>query len=436
MSTTVSAAARILERERAEFERRTPRAAARHERAVRVLPGADTRAVTFYRPYPAVIESMSGTELRDIDGNTYTDFLLNYTTMIVGHAHPDVVAAATQAIARGTAVAAPVPGQVELAEELVRRVGSVERVRFVNSGSEATMTAVRVARAFTGRPVVIKAIGGYHGSFPDLDVTLRPGFWPAGVPDTTPVRLVPYNDLPALERVVAEVGGQLAAVVLEPVLGASGIIPGAPEYLAGAQRATRAAGALLVLDEVISYRLAPGGAQQLLGLEPDLTTFGKIIGGGFPVGAVGGRGDVMDVMAPGASPGFAHSGTFNGNPITMAAGLATMELLDDPAYERLDRLGALLRTGLEGAIRETGVPAQVTQAGSLANVHFTTEPLRDADGAATADQTAAAALHLGLLNRGFFPAPRGMLALSTAHDERDVERLVLAATGVMAALAG
>lgn len=431
-----SVAARVLEREQAEFERRTRRSRERYERALRVLPGADTRAVTFHRPYPAVMERMDGVEIVDIDGNAYCDFLLNYTTMVVGHGHPRVVDAAQAAVARGTAVAAPVPGQLELAEELVRRVPSVERVRFVNSGTEATMLAVRVARAHTGRAIVVKAAGGYHGTYPDLDLNLRDGVFPPGVPDTTPVRLVPYNDLPALEALLAEIGDQVAAVILEPVLGSAGIVPGDGGYLHGAQRATRAAGALFVLDEVVTYRLGPAGAQGLLGLDPDLTAFGKTIGGGFPVGALGGKAAPMDQMAPGADRAFLHSGTFNGNPVTVAAGLATLELLDDDAYAQLDRLGAALGKGLRDAIHETGARAHVTHVGSLANLHFTDEEPRDGDVPARIDQTAAAAFHLGLANRGVFAAPRGMFAVSTAHAARDVERAVLAATEVLAALSG
>jgi glutamate-1-semialdehyde 2,1-aminomutase len=433
--TKLGRAAEALERERRAFGERTPRSRERYERALRVLPGADTRAVTFYRPYPAVIRSASGIELQDLDGNVYKDFLLNYTAMVVGHAHPEVVEVAQAAVARGTAVAAPVPGQLELAEELVRRVDSVERVRFVNSGTEAAMTAVRVARAFTGRPVVIKVTGGYHGSYPDLDITLRPGFTPAGVPESTPTRTVPYNDPDALEAVLGQAAGECACVIMEPVLGAAGVVPGDRDYLVFAAEAARAAGALFVLDEVISYRLSPGGAQALHGLRPDLTVFGKIIGGGFPVGAVGGRADAMEVFAPGASPGFGHSGTFNGNPVTVAAGLKTLELLDAAAYEKLEQLGGTLAAGLRAAIAETGAAAHVTHIGSLLNVHFTPEAPVDAEGAAGADPDSAAAFHLGLLNRGVFIAPRGLFALSTVTEEADVRDAVAAARELFEALA-
>jgi glutamate-1-semialdehyde 2,1-aminomutase len=435
VSAVVSAASDVLERETKTYEARTPRSRERFERALEVFPGGDTRVATFYTPYPAAIERAEGIELVDLDGNRYADFLLNYTSLIAGHRHRAVVAAATAAIDRVTGVAAPVPGQVELAEELVRRVPSVERVRFTNSGSESTMIAVWAARAFTGRSIVVKAIGGYHGSVPELDRSIRGRSMPPGVPESAPVVAVPFNDLDALRQAIDEAGESLAAVLLEPVLGSGGVIPPEAGYLENAERWARDAGALFVLDEVISFRLSRGGYQQLAGVRPDLTAFAKIIGGGFPVGAVGGRAEVMDVFRPGSSRGVSHSGTFNGNPVTIGAGLATLELLDDAAYGKLDGLGAKLADGLREAIARTGVVAHVTHVGSLLNVHFTTEPPRDFDAAQASDPAAAAAYHLGLLNRGVFIAPRGMMALSIVTQEADVDKVVDASAEVFAALA-
>jgi glutamate-1-semialdehyde 2,1-aminomutase len=435
VTAVVSAAPEILERERKEFEARTPRSRERFLRALDALPGSDTRSATFYDPYPATIERAEGIELVDVDGNGYADFLLNYTALITGHRHPEVMAAAAEAISRVTAVAAPVLGQIELAEELIRRVPSVERVRFFSSGSESTLVAIWAARAFTGRPTVIKAIGGYHGCVPELDRGLRTGAFPPGVPDVTPVRAVPFNDQEALRAAIGDAGESLAAVLLEPVLGSGGMIPPEPGYLEQARRWTREVGALLVLDEVITFRLSPGGYQTIAGVEPDLTAFAKIIGGGFPVGAVGGRAEVMDVFRPGGQRSISHSGTFNGNPVTVAAGLKVLELLDESAYAKLNGLGEKLTRGLRDAIERTGVVAQVTHVGSLLNVHFTTEPLRDYDSAQAADPVAAAAFHLGLLNRGVFIAPRGMIALSTVTEKQDVETAVGAAADLFAALA-
>ncbi len=428
-------AVQVLERERAVYERRTPTSRDRYARAQAVFPGGDTRAATFYLPYPATIAETAGTRLVDVDGNEYVDFLFNYTSMIVGHAHPAVTEVVGAAFSRTTPVAAPVLGQVELAEEIVRRVPSIEQLRFTNSGTEATMGATRIARAATGRDIVIKTIGGYHGSFPDLDYWLRPDAYPAGIPETSPIRVIHYNDPDALEAVLGDCGDRCAALIIEPVMGTAGVILPTEEFLQAARELTQAAGVLLIADEVITFRLGRGGAQQRLGIEPDLTTLGKVIGGGLPVGAVGGPASLMGVLAPGADKAVALSGTFNGNASTMAAGLATLGLLDDDAYAGLDGLGAQLAAGLEAAIGRHGAPAQVTSMGSLVNVHFTTEPLINADASLGADADAAAAFHLGLLNRGIFIATRGMFAVSTVTTEAEVERAVAASSELFEALA-
>jgi glutamate-1-semialdehyde 2,1-aminomutase len=435
MSTVVAAGSVVLERETTTFESRTPSSQERFRRALEVFPGGDTRIATFHSPYPVTIERAERIDLVDVDGNRYLDFLLNYTSLVTGHRHPAVMDSVAEATSRLTGVAAPVPGQIELAEELVRRVESVERVRFTNSGSESTLIALWAARAFTGRPVVIKAIGGYHGCVPELDRTIRGDDFPPGLPESSPVFAVPFNDAEALKGAVDRAGDTLAAVFLEPVLGSGGIVTPEPGYLESAERWAREAGALFVLDEVITFRLSPGGFQQLAGLRPDITAFAKIIGGGFPVGAIGGRADVLEVFTPGAANGVSHSGTFNGNPITVAAGRKALELLDDEAYRKLDSLGEMLANGLRDAIARTGVAAQVTHVGSLVNVHFTTEPVRDFDTAQRADGAAAAAYHLGLLNRGVFIAPRGMMAVSIVTEEGDVAKVVDASAEIFAELA-
>jgi len=435
VNTVVSAAAAVLEREQRDYESRTLRSRERFRRALEVFPGGDTRIATFHPPYPVTIERAQRIELVDIDGNGYLDFLVNYSSLVTGHRHPAVMEAATEAMSRLTGVAAPVLGQIELAEELIRRVEFVERVRFTNSGSESTLIALWAARAFTGRPTVIKAIGGYHGCVPELDRSIRPGAFPPGLPDSAPVLAVAFNDRDALRAAIDEAGDTLAAVFLEPVLGSGGVVAPEPGYLESAEAWAREAGALFVLDEVITFRLSPGGYQQLAGLRPDLTAFAKIIGGGFPVGAVGGRAEVMEVFRPGLPRSVMHSGTFNGNPVTVAAGRKTLELMDDAAYEKLDYLGARLAEGLRDAITETDVAAQVTHVGSLLNVHFTTEPINDFDATQRADQAAGAAYHLGLLNRGVLIAPRGMMALSIVTEESDVATVVEASQEIFAALA-
>lgn len=424
----------VLERERAAYERCTPISRQRYERARVVFPGGDTRAATFYRPYPATIAKTAGTRLTDVDGNDYLDFLFNYTSMIVGHAHPAVIDAVTRAFSGTTPVAAPVLGQLELAETIAERVPSIEQLRFVNSGTEATMGATRIARAATGRDIVIKTIGGYHGSFPDLDYWLRPDVYPAGIPENSPIRLIHYNDADALEAVLGECGERCAALIIEPVMGTAGVITPTEEFLQAARELTQAAGVLLIADEVITFRLARGGAQERLGIRPDLTTLGKVIGGGLPVGAVGGSASLMDVLKPGADKAVSLSGTFNGNAATMAAGIATLALLNEDAYAKLDALGARLAAGLRAAIQRHGARAQVTSIGSLVNVHFTTEAVSNAEASLGADADAAAAFHLGLLNRGIFIATRGLFSVSTVTTDAEVDRAVEASSQLLDSL--
>lgn len=435
MATVSTPAAEVLDRERKEFERRTRRSRERYARAVEAFPGGDTRLATFYPPYPAAIDRAERIDLVDADGNRYLDFIVNYTSLILGHRHPAVMEAVREMLGRVTAVAAPAPSQLELAQELIRRVDSVERVRFTNSGSESTLLAVWAARAYTGRPTLIKTIGAYHGCIPELDRSLRPGYWSPGVPEASAVRAVPFNDEAALRAAVHESGEELAAVILEPVIASGGVIPPEPGYLQAARQLTEEVGALLIFDEVITFRLSSGGYQKIAGIAPDLTAFAKIIGGGFPVGAVGGRADVMDVFRPESERAVAHSGTFNGNPITATAGLKVLELLDASAYEKLEQLGAMVEDGLTRAIERIGAEAQVTRVGSIGYVHFTSEPIRNADAAQTGDPVAAAAYHLGLLNRGVFIAPRGMFALATVTEEGDVQHFVDASAELFSALA-
>lgn len=432
---SVSSAAEVLEAERATYVDRTPKSAEQFKRRLNAFPGGDTRLVTFYPPHPAQIERATGIDMEDLDGNHYADFLQNYTSMITGHRHPAVMEAAIEMMGQLTGAAAPVPNQLELAEEIIRRVDSIERIRFTNSGTEAMTIGTWAARAFTGRPWLLKTIGGYHGCIPELDRSIRDRSFPPGVPEVTPVKSVPYNNVEALTQAAESIGSELAAIILEPVMGSGGVIPPAPGYLEAARGLADATGALLIFDEVISYRLGYGGYQERLSIKPDLTAIAKIIGGGFPVGALGGRADVMEVFRPGGERSISHSGTFNGNPIMATAGLKVLELLDREAFDRLDRMGAQLADGLRGAIHETGVAAQVTNVGSIGNVHFSSEPIYDFDTAQLSDATMSAAFHVGLLNRGIFIAPRGMWAVATVATEDDIGRFVVAARDVFQALA-
>jgi glutamate-1-semialdehyde 2,1-aminomutase len=425
----------------ATYAARTPRSATRAAEAARYLPGGDTRSITWFRPHPLFVEEGRGYELVDVDGNVYLDLLSNYTSLIHGHAHPKIAAAVARQTAHGTAFAAAHDGQVRLARLLCERVGSLERVRFCNSGTEAVMLALRLARAFTRRPLVAKVEGGYHGSWDGVEASVEPPLERAGPADrpvvvaesegllpgtTDSVVVLPFGDLAAAAAILEPLADRLAAVIVEPVAGVAGTIPVEPDYLHGLRELTRELGTLLVLDEVITLRLGTGGAQALYGVEPDLTTMGKIIGGGLPVGAVGGREEIMALSDPGR-PGFLpHSGTFNGNAATTAAGIVALELLTAAECDRLNALGDRLREGIRALGGELGLPVTATGVGSLLTIHLIEEPPRSYRDAQRADQEAVRLLHLALLNEGVFVARRGMLCVSTPMGEEEVDQALAA----------
>jgi len=391
-----------------EYLARTAGSADYHEQACRYLPGGETRSITHYEPYPVVLAEGHGALLLDVDGNEYVDVLNNYTSLVHGHAFGPVIEAVQAALPTGTAFPAPHLRQLSHARTLTERYPAVERVRFTNSGTEAAMLALRIARAATGRRRVVMFSGGYHGSVPDLI---------DGGPDTI---LAPYNDA---ELTAAAIDSSVAAVFAEPFLGSGGVIPAAPEFLRVVQERVRAVGGLFVLDEVQSLRNAPHGVHPSIGLEPDLVLMGKIIGGGFPVGAVGGRVSLMDLTSAARPGGLSCSGTFNGNVITMAAGSAALTALDESAISTLNARAQVLADQIESAASQAGIPGSVTRAGSILQVHL----LDTAPGTFEAAQVVPAgwisALHLALLLEGVYPAPRGMLNLSTALDDALLARV-------------
>ncbi len=406
------------------------------ERLRRVLPAGDTRSVTYYPPYPLALARGEGCYVWDLDGNRFLDLLNNYTALVHGHAHPQIVEAITEQAPLGTVFPAPHVLQAELAERIVQRVASVELLRFTNSGSEAVMQAVKVARAHTGRVEIVKAIGGYHGSWeqvpmtfggavnvsdPDGDAALSGAGVPAFVRDL--VHMVPFNDLAALEALMSDRGERIAALVFEPMLG-EGVIPGDPAFFAAARRLADRYGAVLIADEVISFRLAPRGYQSVLGVQPDLTTFGKIIGGGMPVGAVGGREEVMRHFAPDRSPFVTHSGTFNGNPLTMAAGCVSLDLLTSSEIERINGLASKLADGIHRALNSHSLAGPVTVCGSLLHLHLeASEEIRTFDDV-NLDSEQLARVHLACLDEGVYFAPRGVLNVSTALDDEKIGQAI------------
>lgn len=390
------------------------------DRLTHMMPGGNTRTATYYPPFPLALERGDGHQVWDVDGNVYIDVLNNYSALVHGHAHPEIVHAITEASRSGSVFPAPHASQEELAGRIAKRFPSMERMRFTNSGSEAVMMAVRAARAVTGREEIVKAIGGYHGSWEQVSVASSEAHADGrvlafdgslGVPRAIGglVHHVRYNDVSHLRSIFEVAGERVAAVLLEPVLGHS-ITPGDPSFLQEAQDLARAHGALFVLDEVITGRLRLGGAQQMHGLIPDLTVLGKIIGGGLPVGAFGGRAEIMEIFDPRRAEYVDHHGTFNGNTVTMAAGCVSLDLLGQDEIERINGLGEPLARGLETSSGLHGIPLSVTRAGSLVNLQASSDVI--------------ARVHAAALRGGIYMAPRGMFNVTTVMTAEIVSEIV------------
>jgi glutamate-1-semialdehyde 2,1-aminomutase len=402
----------------------TPKSRALYERACESLPGGNTRTTLFVQPYPFYFDHGMGCRVYDVDGHEQIDFINNYTSLILGHAHPKVVAAVQRQLERGMSVAAPCELEIALAEAIKRRLPSVDLLRFTNSGTEATMLALRAARAYTGREKVAKFEGSYPGShdYAAVDGAAVGAGIPAAVAET--IVMLPFNNAPAAEQIVDAHKHELAAVIVEPVLGAGGVIPAQPEFLHFLREITERYGIVLIFDEIIAFRIGYHGAQGYYGVRPDLTTLGKIIGGGLPVGAVGGREAIMARFDPRRPDHIGHGGTFNANPLTMTAGLATLEELTPEAYARLEALARDLRAQLLDMFGALGVPAQVTQIGSLFNIHLTGAPLVDYPAACTGDRELLAKLYLAALGRGVAFTGRGMGCLSTPMTGAEIDAFV------------
>lgn len=393
---------------------------------------------------PIFIDRAEGAHLLDIDGNRYVDYIGSWGPMILGHAHPAVTAAVEKAVRRGTSFGAPTLAESELAEMLIAALPSVEKVRLVSSGTEATLSAVRLARGFTGRAKIVKFAGNYHGHVDSLLVAAGSAAATLGVPNSPGVTegtardtlVLPYNDVPALEAALAAHGGQIAGVIVEPIVGNMGCVLPRPEFMQALGELTRRHGALLIFDEVITgFRVAYGGAQSLLGVQPDLTTLGKIIGGGLPMGAYGGRADIMDHVLP-AGKVF-QAGTLSGNPLATAAGIATLSVLrQSNPYPQLDRLAARLAAGFDQAATAAGLPHTIARAGSMMTLFFNPQPVIDWDTAARSDTRRYARFFWGMIDRGFYlPCSQfEALFLSTAHTEQDVDATIAAAKEVTAGI--
>ncbi len=440
MTTPVVRAQEIIE----QYIDSTPHSRELYERAVRALPGGNTRTTVFIQPYPFYFRRGAGSRVWDVDGNERIDFINNYTSLILGHAHPKVVAAVQEHLNRGMSVAAPTELEVALAEKLKERLPSIDLLRFTNSGTEATALAIRAARAFTGREKLAKFEGSYHGShdYAAVDVaaggavgagtvTKNAGI-PQAVADT--IVMLPFNDPERAAAIIEARKDDLAAVIIEPVLGSGGVIPAHRDFLRALRRVTQQHGIVLIFDEIIAFRIGYHGAQGYYGVSPDLTTLGKIIGGGLPVGAVGGREDIMSRFDPRRPDHIGHGGTFNANPLTMAAGLATLEEMTPAQYDRLEGMTRRLAVQLCDVFAGLGVPAQVTHIGSVFNIHFTSWPVTDYATASAGDRQSLGQLYLAALNHGVAFTGRGMGCLSTPMTDADLDAFVSAIRAGMADL--
>jgi glutamate-1-semialdehyde 2,1-aminomutase len=372
--------------------------------AERVMPGGDTRTTTYYRPYPLTLARGEGACVWDVDGNKYFDLLGNYTSLVHGNAYPPIVEAVTRAVRDGSAWPARSEAQIELAALICERVASIDSMRFCNSGTEAGMLAAQVARRLTGRKLILMARYGYHGSYDDLEVGLSGR-------DGERTLLADFGEATAFEALLSERGAEIAAVYMEPILGSAGIVEPPAGFLSRVYEAAHRAGALFILDEVITLRLHEGGAQQIFDVKPDLTMLGKIVGGGFPVGALGGSEEVMSSFDPRNRGSMFHAGTFNGNPITCAAGTASVRELTQARIDKMANQAERLAAEMTLAARQVELPFSVRTFGSLMNAFFLREPPPPT--VARKDARTIANFHLAALNNGLFLAPRGMIALST-----------------------
>ena len=422
------------------------------ERAQHFLPGGNTRTTVFMNPHPVYAVRGEGCRVWDADGVARIDCINNFTSLIHGYAHPAITDAIRTQCELGTAFGMPTESEIDLAQLLSERVASVDTVRFMNSGTEAVMMALKAARAYTGRPKIAKVEGAYHGSYDYSEVSLDPTpqnwgeaqpasiAYAAGTPRgvTDDVIVLPFNDPAGARRLIEQYADDLACVLVDPMPNRAGLVPASAEYIHTLREAATQAGALLIFDEVITLRLGYHGAQPFWNVEADLTTMGKIIGGGFPVGAVGGKRDVMDVFSPmSGKPALPHGGTFSANPMTMRAGLTAMKLLDAPLFARLDSIGNQVRQGLRTSLTRHGVTGSVVGKGSLLKVHFTDRTVSDYRSAlpAATEASRLATFNRGLLNRRVLAASYGLMALSTPMTDADVAEVVEAIDGAVADVA-
>ena len=405
-----------------------------HTEACKYMPGGDTRTATFFLPFPNFIKYGDGAYMYDEDGFKLLDFQNNYTSLIHGHAHPETVEAVREQIAKGSAYTAPFEKQIELSAILTQRFPSVDMIRYTNSGTEANMHALRIARAYTGKAKIIKTEGGYHGTTDVFEASVDPNIKKAGtldqikvIPESRGVSenalkdvlVVPFNDIERTRKMIEEHHRETACIIIEPIMGSAGQITPDLEYLKFLREITEQYHIVLIFDEVVTGRLSLGGAQKFYGVTPDLTTMGKIIGGGTPVGAFGGKQEIMQMYDPREKKMY-HSGTFNGNAVTMAAGLATMKAYNQEAVDYVNGLGTLFKEGVLKIYDKLGLNMKISGAGSIYNILFTDKDVKNYRDVASAHEELNKVLYMSLLTKGVFDAERGMFCMSTAMTKEDI----------------
>lgn len=405
-----------------------------HTEACKYMPGGDTRTATFFLPFPNFIKYGDGAYMYDEDGFKLLDFQNNYTSLIHGHAHPETVEAVREQIAKGSAYTAPFEKQIELSAILTQRFPSVDMIRYTNSGTEANMHALRIARAYTGKAKIIKTEGGYHGTTDVFEASVDPNIKKAGtldqikvIPESRGVSenalkdvlVVPFNDIERTRKMIEEHHRETACIIIEPIMGSAGQITPDLEYLKFLREITEQYHIVLIFDEVVTGRLSLGGAQKFYGVTPDLTTMGKIIGGGTPVGAFGGKQEIMQMYDPREKKMY-HSGTFNGNAVTMAAGLATMKAYNQEAVDYVNGLGTLFKEGVLKIYDKLGLNMKISGAGSIYNILFTDKEVKNYRDVASAHEELNKVLYMSLLTKGVFDAERGMFCMSTVMTKEDI----------------
>ncbi|KAA1289828.1 MAG: aspartate aminotransferase family protein [SAR202 cluster bacterium] len=429
----------ILDDQNIQYVNRTKNSYRKHNLATKVMPGGNTRTTQWMEPYPFFAENAEGMYINDIDGNHYLDFMLNATTLILGHAHPDIVKTLTQQIQDGTVYSVPTDGQSKLADILVERVPSFEKVRFTNSGTEATMMAIMAARSFTKKTKIAKFEGGYHGTHDHVSVSVYPKKEDLntethpGVPEYSyqpksileDVIVLPYNDIEKSKELIHKFKDDLSCIIMEPIISNFGYLPLDLEFIKFIREITEELGIVLIFDEIQSFRVSSGGAQESFGVTPDMTTLGKIIGGGLPVGAFGGKDEIMELFDPTSSNyDIAHAGTFNGNPLTMEAGVTVMENLTSNNFEKMNHLGDSLRSKLSSVFNEINLDVQVTGYGSLFGINFNKNKIKDYRSFLNNNSDMTKILFSYLRNKGILLQLKNAGALNILMTEKEIDYLV------------